>query len=78
MTDNRDAILDIGECVADMDYAHLATELIGRKRLRATAESREIAQILDRIPQLERAGRRTVTTFGQQVVWRKRNESSQS
>ena len=38
MTDNRDAILDIGECVADMDYAHLATELIGLKHLRASKE----------------------------------------
>ncbi len=42
------------------------------------AESREIAQILDRIPQLERAGRRTVTTFGQQLVWRKLGDSTQS
>ena len=77
MTDNRDAILDIGECVADMDYAHLATELIGLKHLRATAESREIAQILDRIPQLERAGRRSVAPFGRQLVWKKREQASQ-
>ena len=42
------------------------------------AESREIAQILDRIPQLERAGRRSVVTYGQQVVWRKLGDSSQS
>ena len=41
------------------------------------AESREIAQILDRIPQLERAGRRSVVPFGRQVVWQKRIESSQ-
>ena len=40
MNQNRDAILDIGECVADMDYTHLATELIGLKNLRATKEEK--------------------------------------
>ena len=41
------------------------------------AESREIAQILDRIPQLERAGRRSVVPFGRQLVWKKREHSVQ-
>ena len=41
------------------------------------AESREIAQILDRIPQLERAGRRSVAPFGRQLVWKKREQASQ-
>ena len=43
MTDNREAILDIGECVADMDYAHLATSLIELKHVRASKE--EIAAL---------------------------------
>lgn len=38
MTDNREAILDIGECVTDMDYAHLATSLIELKHVRASKE----------------------------------------
>ena len=38
------------------------------------AESIEIAQILDRIPELERVGRRRVTTYGSQMVWKKTND----
>ena len=33
------------------------------------AESREIAQILDKIPELKRIGVRRVTTFGKQLAW---------
>ena len=35
------------------------------------AESREISQILDRIPCLERAGRKRLPYFGQQRVWKR-------
>lgn len=35
-------------------------------------ESREITQMLDSLPCLERAGRRRLPYFGQQVVWRKK------
>ena len=38
-------------------------------------ESREIAQILDRIPVLERAGRKTLPSYGQQRVWKRTQES---
>ena len=43
-----------------------------RKRDPTPAESREIAQILDGLPCLERAGRKVLPGYGRQITWKRK------
>lgn len=64
-----------GHCFCVREVARSALVLGDEKPRDPTrAESREISQILDRIPCLERAGRKHLPYFGQQRVWKRKRD----